>query len=101
MRTGCRVVPYRFIDLRIKDLRGTYSLKVDTADYKLILSGTFDKPTVKLMVDSTEIRGATFTLEKDLVSISFDRTRQKFRLSGYMLPEKILKAKVSLIMANG
>ena len=24
-------VPYRFVDLRIKDLRGTYSLKIDTA----------------------------------------------------------------------
>ncbi|MBK7626266.1 MAG: amidohydrolase family protein [Bacteroidales bacterium] len=77
-------VPYRFIDLRIKDLRGTYSLKVDTADYKLILSGTFDKPTIKMMVDSTEVRGATFTLDKDIVSINFDRTRQKFRLTGYI-----------------
>ena len=77
-------VPYRFIDLRIKDIRGTYTLKVDTADFKLILSGTFDKPTIKLMFDSTEVRGATFTLDKDLVSISFDRTRHKFRLSGYV-----------------
>ena len=77
-------VPYRFIDLRINDIRGTYSLKVDTADFKLILSGTFDKPTIKLMVDSTEVRGATFTLDKDLVNINFDRTRQKFRLTGYI-----------------
>jgi len=77
-------VPYRFIDLRIKDLRGTYTLKIDTADYKLILSGTFDKPSVKLMADSTEVKGATFALDKDLVNISFDRTKQKFRLSGYV-----------------
>ena len=46
-------------------------LNVDTAKYKLVLSGTFDKPTVKLTLDSTEVRGATFTLEKDIVSISF------------------------------
>ncbi|MCX6320437.1 MAG: amidohydrolase family protein [Bacteroidia bacterium] len=77
-------VPYRFIDLRIKDLRGTYNLKVDTTRYKMILSGTFDKPTIKLTIDSTEVRGATFILDKDLVSISFDRSRQKFRLSGYV-----------------
>ena len=76
--------PYRFVDLRIKDLRGTYSLRVDTALYKLVLSGTLDKPAVKLMVDSTEVRGATFTLDKDIVSISFERAKQKFRLSGYV-----------------
>jgi len=32
--------PYRFIDLRIKDLRGTYNLNVDTSNLKLVLSGT-------------------------------------------------------------
>jgi imidazolonepropionase-like amidohydrolase len=77
-------VPYRIIDLRIKDLRGAYSLKVDTADYKLILSGTFDKPAIKLMHDSTEISGATFSLDKDIVSITYEIARQKFRLSGYI-----------------
>jgi imidazolonepropionase-like amidohydrolase len=82
-------VPYRIVDLRIKDLRGTYSLKADTAEYKLILSGTFDKPTIKLIHDSTEVRGATFTLDKDLVSISFDRARQKHRLSGYVTGKDI------------
>jgi imidazolonepropionase-like amidohydrolase len=76
--------PYRIIDLRIKDLRGTYNLKVDTSNYKMVLSGTFDKPTLKLTFDSTEVRGATFTLDKDIVSISFDRSKQKFRLSGYI-----------------
>jgi imidazolonepropionase-like amidohydrolase len=78
-------VPFRFIDLRIKDLRGTYSVKVDTTVYKMVLSGTFDKPSVKLTVDSTEIKGATFTLDKDLVSISFDRSKIKYRLSGYIV----------------
>ena len=77
-------IPYRLVDLRMKDVRGTYSLKIDTTQYKLILSGTFDKPAVKLMLDSTEIKGATFAIEKDLVSISFERSRQKYRLSGYI-----------------
>jgi imidazolonepropionase-like amidohydrolase len=77
-------IPYRFVDLRIKDLRGTYTLKADTAQYKMVLSGTFDKPTVKLTFDSTEVRGATFTQEKDLVSITFERSRLRFRLSGYI-----------------
>jgi len=76
-------IPYRIVDLRIKDLRGTYTLKIDTAQYKMVLSGTFDKPLLKLYYDSTEIKGATFTLDKDLVSISFDRSIQKYRLSGY------------------
>ena len=76
-------IPYRIVDLRIKDLRGTYTLKIDTAQYKMVLSGTFDKPLFKLYYDSTEIKGATFTLDKDLVSISFDRSIQKYRLSGY------------------
>jgi imidazolonepropionase-like amidohydrolase len=82
-------VPYRFIDLRIKDMRGTYALKIDTLNLKLILSGTFDKPAVKLKLDSTEVRGATFTLDKDLVSITFDRAKQKFRLSGYVTGKDI------------
>lgn len=78
-------IPYRFIDMRIRDLRGTYSLNVDTAKYKLALTGTFDKPTAKLTVDSTEIRGATFTLDKEIIAITFDRSRSKFRLSGYVM----------------
>lgn len=77
-------VPYRFVDLRIKDLRGTYALKVDTVQYKMILSGSLDKPTMKLMLDSTEIKGATIAIEKDIISISFDKSRQKYRLSGYL-----------------
>ena len=76
--------PYRLVDLRIKDLRGTYTLKVDTSQYKMTLSGTFDKPSIKLTFDSTEVRGATFSLEKDIVSITFERSRSKFRLSGYI-----------------
>jgi imidazolonepropionase-like amidohydrolase len=76
-------IPYRFVDLRTKDLRGTYNLQVDTTKYKLVLSGALDKPTVKLTVDSTDIRGATFTEEKDLISMTFERAKQRFRLSGY------------------
>lgn len=77
-------VPYRLIDLRTTDLRGTYSLTVDTSKIKLALSGTFDKPTIKLTVDTTEIKGATFTQEKDIVTINFDRSKIKYRLSGYI-----------------
>ena len=55
-------------------------LKLILLNYKLVLSGTFDKPAVKLTLDSTEIRGATFTLEKDLVSISFDRSRAEIQI---------------------
>jgi len=77
-------VPYRFVDLRLKDLRGTYNLTVDTAKYKMILSGTFDKPSVKLLIDTTEIRGATFTLDKDLVNLTFEQLRIRYRLSGYI-----------------
>jgi imidazolonepropionase-like amidohydrolase len=76
--------PYRFVDIRIKDLRGTYSLNVDTSRYKLALSGTFDKPTIKLTLDTTAIRGATFTQEKDIISITFERSRVRYRLSGYI-----------------
>jgi imidazolonepropionase-like amidohydrolase len=82
-------VPYRFVDHRIKDLRGTYSLTVDTASYKMIVSGTIDKPSIKISIDSTEIKGATFTPDKDLVSIAFERAKQKFRLSGYIVNKGI------------
>ena len=78
-------IPYRFVDLRIKDIRGTYAMKVDTADYKLILSGTFDKPVPKLLLDTTEIKSVSFTLDKDIISISYDRLNQKLRLSGYVM----------------
>jgi imidazolonepropionase-like amidohydrolase len=81
--------PYRLVDLRTKNMLGIYNLQVDTAVYKLTLSGTFDKPTVKLVHDSTEMRGATFTQEKDIISIVFDRGRTKYRLSGYIADRDI------------
>jgi len=77
-------VPYRFVDLRIKDLRGTYELTADTSRYKMVLSGTFDKPSIRLTYDTVLVRGAAFTLDKDLVSISFERERTRFRLTGYI-----------------
>jgi imidazolonepropionase-like amidohydrolase len=76
--------PYRFVDMRTRDLRGIYDLVIDTAKYKLTLTGTFDKPAVKLTLDTAAVRGATFTLDKDLVSITFERARTRFRLSGYI-----------------
>ncbi|MGB8492412.1 MAG: amidohydrolase family protein [Bacteroidales bacterium] len=75
--------PYRLVDLRLKDVRGTYALKIDTSDFKLSLTGAIDKPTVKLTRDSTEIRGATFTRDHDLVSIIFESGKTRYRLSGY------------------
>jgi imidazolonepropionase-like amidohydrolase len=82
--TWVQGVPYRYVDLRQKDLRGTYSLEVDTAHYKMVLSGKTDKPTIKLTVDSTEIRGSEFNADKDLVSVTFERSGQKVRLTGYI-----------------
>jgi imidazolonepropionase-like amidohydrolase len=81
--------PYRLVDLRTTDLRGTYDLKIDTAIYKLSLSGTFDKPAIKLTFDSTEIRGAAFTQDRDLVNMSFERSKIKYRLSGYIVDKNI------------
>jgi imidazolonepropionase-like amidohydrolase len=81
--------PYRLIDLRASDLRGAYDLKIDTSSYKLSLSGTFDKPTVKLTYDSTEIKGATFSQDKDLVTITFERSKTKYRLSGYIVDKNL------------
>jgi imidazolonepropionase-like amidohydrolase len=78
-------IPYRLVDLRIKDLRGTYALNIDTAKYKLTLSGTFDKPAIKLTLDTSSVRGATFSQEKDIVSIAFERSRIRYRLSGYIM----------------
>lgn len=83
-------VPYRLVDMRLKDLRGTWSVKIDTTSYSLTLSGSFDKPTVKLKADTTEVKGATFTREKDIVSIGFDRAKQKYRLSGYVSGNEII-----------
>jgi imidazolonepropionase-like amidohydrolase len=76
--------PYRLVDLRIKDTRGTYSLKTDGTTYKMILSDTFDKPAIKLLLDTTEIKGATFSLDKDIVTINYEISKQKFRLSGFL-----------------
>ena len=87
--------PYRFVDLRIRDIRGTYSLNVDSAKYKMVLSGSLDKPSIKLTYDTTEVKGAIFTLEKDEVSINFDRSQNKFRLSGYFA-EKSFEGKGQL-----
>ena len=82
-------VPYRLVDLRTSDMRGVYTLQVDTAKYKLTLSGTFDKPAVRLVYDSTEVRGATFTREKDLVNIAFERAKSRFRLAGYIVEKNM------------
>lgn len=87
--TWVQGVPYRFVDLRLKDLRGTYTLDADTAHFKMVLSGKTEKPSVKITVDSTEIKGASFTVEKDLVSISFDRAGQVCRLTGYISGSKL------------
>jgi imidazolonepropionase-like amidohydrolase len=81
--------PYRLVDLRASDLRGTYDLKVDTSNYKLSLSGAFDKPAVKLTYDSTEIKGAAFSQDKDLVTLSFERSKTKYRLSGYIVDKNL------------
>ena len=81
--------PYRLVDLRVKDIRGVYNLLVDTVKYKLTVSGAFEKPTIKLVYDSTEVRGATLTRDKDLVLISFDRMKAKFRLSGYSVDKNM------------
>ncbi len=77
-------IPYRFVDLRLKDIRGKYSLNIDTAKFNLLLSGTSDKPSIKLTVDTTSISGATFSIEKDIISINFNRARARYRLSGYI-----------------
>lgn len=77
-------VPYRFVDLRIRDLRGTWLLKADTSEFKMILSGTFDKPSIKLMQDTLQLRGASFTIDKDLVSINFEKRGIRYRLAGYI-----------------
>lgn len=82
-------VPFRFVDYRLKDLRGTWTLRMDTATYKMILSGSYDKPTLKLMVDTTEVKGATFSRDRDAVTIVFDRLKKKFRLSGYASENEI------------
>ena len=76
-------IPYRLTDLRIKDIRGLYTLNVDTLKLKLALSGAFDKPSIKLTLDSTEIKGPIVNVEKDIVSISFERSGVRYRLSGY------------------
>ncbi len=88
-------VPYRLIDIRTKDLRGKYTLTIDTAKYNLSLTGTFDKPSIKLAVDTAALRGVTFTQEKDLVSITFERGRTRYRLSGY-ISGKDLEGKAQL-----
>ncbi len=82
--TWVQGIPYRIVDLRFKDLRGIYNLAADTAHFKMVLSGKTDKPSVKITFDSTEIKGAAFTVEKDLVSVSFDYAGQKYRLTGYI-----------------
>jgi imidazolonepropionase-like amidohydrolase len=77
--------PFRLVDLRSRDMRGKYSLLLDTTKFTLSLSGQFNKPTVKLMIDSTEIKGAAFTQDKEIISISFERAKIKYRLSGYIV----------------
>jgi imidazolonepropionase-like amidohydrolase len=78
-------VPYRIIDLRTPDVRGNYTLSVDTAQYKMVLSGELNKPAIRLTLDTTRIAGATFTLDKDqVISIGFERSRHKIRLTGYI-----------------
>jgi len=76
--------PYRLVDLRLSDVRGVYSVLADTVKYMLTLSGSFEKPSVKLLYDSAEVKGASFTREKDMVLITFDRAKNKYRLSGHV-----------------
>lgn len=77
-------VPYRFVDLRLKDIKGTYRLDAGGSEYKMSVTGTPDKPAVKITYDTIELKGATITRDRDLVNISFDRDRNKYRLAGYI-----------------
>lgn len=81
--------PYRLVDLRLSDIRGTYELTVDTSTYKMVLSGKTDKPSIKIMLDSTEVKGASFTRDNDLTSVAFSRGKIKYRLSGYLSDKNI------------
>jgi hypothetical protein len=62
---------------------------VDTTKYRMVLSGSLDKPSIKLTYDTMEVKGAVFTLEKDLAGINFDGSRHKYRLSGYVADKNI------------
>ena len=42
--------PYRFIDLRIKDIRGTYDMTVDTSKFKLALQVLLINQLLKLVL---------------------------------------------------
>jgi len=77
-------VPYRFVDLRNPDIRGTYRLIADNSEYKMSVSGTPDKPSLKIMSDSVELKGATLIRDRDLINISFEKDRLKYRLTGYV-----------------
>jgi imidazolonepropionase-like amidohydrolase len=76
--------PYRFVDLRDADVRGVYKLIVDKTGYNLSVTGAIEKPVVKILYDSVEIKGATFTHERDLVNLSFEKDHIKYRLAGYI-----------------
>jgi len=75
--------PYRFVDLRDNDARGTYLLTADNVDYKLVVSGKLEKPGIKISIDTVIMRGVSFAREKDIVAISFERSNLKYRLTGY------------------
>jgi imidazolonepropionase-like amidohydrolase len=84
-------VRYKYADYDAKDIRGTYSLKVDALpELKLRVNGEMNSPDMNVADDSAMSK-VTYTRLNNLITLQFEKKKSEpkgiFRLSGYVSDE--------------
>ncbi len=82
---------YKYVDYDAKDIRGTYSLNMETLPpLKLRVNGEPGAPDMNVAVDTSQIK-VNYTRQGNLITLQFERKKYDpkgmYRLSGYVSDE--------------
>jgi imidazolonepropionase-like amidohydrolase len=73
-------------DMTAVDLKGSYTLQIDTATYDLAIAGTAEKPTAKVKKGTTDLK-ASVSIAKKQINLSVTTEKGVVRLSGPVAKE--------------
>lgn len=74
-------IPFVLSDLSIPSLAGTYSLEVGDSTFKMVITGTPDKPAIKITSGETDLK-STIVVKSNLLTLSVTTDKGVIRLSG-------------------
>ena len=77
--------PYMISDMNLPDLSGSYKLELGDSVYNIVISGTADKPAIKIKMGEKDLKG-TISVSNKLMSISISTDKGVIRLSGVADP---------------